>query len=433
MTLHHIDVTRRRVMQLLAAGAATAFVPACSSSSSSGSGSKVVTWRAIPSYSLQGTDAKRVAYLTEQRTKFESSSGFKLDPQVAVADFTAAMAKLVQQASQGRAPDISQVDGYFFGLVANQAQPLTRQMQTAGLKLDDWFPSLQPYMTGGGDTVRSLQFTTDVRVLYYRKDLVPTPPKSWDELISIAKPLADKGHFVFPAGRSEGAVSTTLWPQYWSQGGELFDQAGKPAFASGSGYDAMLNALGVVAKLISGGVAPARVATFGKDDDQNPDVAAGRVAMFLGGNWQAAVLNNLAPKKDFFDTWGVAPIPTISGGGNKTTAGGWVWAGFTKDQKVLDAGIEWVTQAFVSDEGMANWCTLGGYLPPRQSVYDNAAYVQNPFTPTFRQHLKDYAKVRPAVAKYPTVSEAMQVALSSVAAGSSEPKKALDDALAKIA
>jgi hypothetical protein len=31
------------------------------------------------------------------------------------------------------------------------------------------------------------------------------------------------------------------------------------------------------------------------------------------------------------------------------------------------------------------------------------------------------------------VSQAMQVALSSVAAGSSEPKKALDDALAKIA
>ena len=86
------------------------------------------------------------------------------------------MAKLVQQASQGRAPDIAQVDGYIFGRIANQAKPLTGQMKAAGLSLDDWFPSVQPNMTGDGDTVRALQFTTDVRVLYYRKDLVPNAP-----------------------------------------------------------------------------------------------------------------------------------------------------------------------------------------------------------------------------------------------------------------
>ena len=434
MTTPSIDTTRRRMLQLMGVGAAATLLPACSGGSggSGGGGATSVVWQAIPSYSLQGTDANRVAYLTEQRKKFESSSGFTLDPQVTVADTTAAMAKLVQQASQGRAPDISQVDGYIFGLVADQAQPLTTQLEAAGLALDDWFPSLQPNMTGGGDTVRALQFTTDVRVLYYRKDVVPTPPASWDELVAMAKPLAADGQVMtFPAGRSEGAVTTTLWPQYWSQGQELFDDAGEPAFTSGPGYDAMLASLEVVAKLIREGVAPARVATFGSEDDQNADVAAGRVPMFIGGNWQSAVLNNLVPKKDFFDTWGVAPIPTISGDGHKTSAGGWVWAGFTKDQKVLDAGIDWVNQTFVSDEGMANWCTLGGYLPPRESVYDNAAYTQNAFTPTYRQHLADYAKVRPSVAKYSAVSQAMQIALSSVASGT-EPKKALDNALGSI-
>ena len=237
----------------------------------------------------------------------------------------------------------------------------------------------------------------------------------------------------FPAGRSEGAVTTTLWPQFWSQGGELFDADGNVAFASGSGYDAMLSSLEGVAALISSGVAPARVATFGAEDDQNADVVAGDVSMFIGGNWQAAALNNLLPKKDFFDTWGVAPIPTQSGEGHKTSAGGWVWAGFTDDQETLDAGIDWVVQTFVSDEGMAKWCTLGGYLPPRTSVYDNAAYEQNPFTPTFREHLENYAQVRPSAKDYSSVSDSMQVALSSVAAGSSEPAKALDEALSKIA
>ncbi len=422
------EPTRRTILQLMGVGAAV-LLPGCSS----GQDPKSVTWQAIPSYSLQGTDPERVGYLTEQRAAYEASSGWRLIPQVTTADTSAAMAKLLLQASQGRAPNISQVDGYVFGRVAPNAQPLTSQLAAAGLRLDDWFPSIRETMTGGGDTVRGLQFTTDVRVLYYRKDLVPTPPQTWDELLSIAKPLAESGHVVtFPAGRSEGAVTTTLWPQYWDQGVELFDESGDPAFATGKGYEAMANALGVVAKVIGQGVVPDRVATFGREDDQNTDVVAGRTAMFLGGNWQAAALNNLLPDKDFFDTWGVAPIPSVSGERNVTSAGGWVWAGFTDDQARLDAGIDWVMQTFVGDDGMATWCSLGGYLPPRESVYDNPKYEQNPFTPTFRQHLSEYARARPADRKYSLVSNSLQIALSSVAAGSSEPEQALDDALNRL-
>ena len=194
----------------------------------------------------------------------------------------------------------------------------------------------------------------------------------------------------------------------------------------------MVSALDVVRSLIDTGIVPQRVATFGREDDQNPDVVAGRTAMFIGGNWQAAALNALMPDDDFFETWGVAPIPTVSGTGFATSAGGWVWAAFAEDPDVVRAGTEWVLDTFISDEGMAKWCTLGGYLPPRASVYDHPDFQRNPFTPTFRQHLQDYARVRPSDRRYTKVSDAMQVALSSVAAGISEPKQALDQALIKI-
>jgi multiple sugar transport system substrate-binding protein len=226
-------------------------------------------------------------------------------------------------------------------------------------------------------------------------------------------------------------VTTTLWPQYWAQGAELFDDSGEPAFGSGKWYDAMRNALRVVQQLIGAGVSPPRVATFGSEDNQNADVVAGRVAMFIGGNWQAAALNNLLPKKDFFARFGVAPIPSVTGQ-HVTSAGGWVWGGFTDDDRKLAAGLDWVMRTFVGDAGMASWCTLGGYLPPRQSVYELPQYKSNPFTPVFRQHLATLARARPSARKYLQVSNSMQIALSSVAASDAEPDRALDDALNRL-
>jgi multiple sugar transport system substrate-binding protein len=421
--------TRRSVLRLMGAGAAAGLLPACSADEDG----RTVSWQAIPSYSLQGTDPKRVGYLREQRAAYEAESGYRLDPQVTVSDTSAAMAKLLLQASQHRAPDISQVDGYVFGRTARYARTIDRHLAAAGLRLDDWFPSLRAVMTGGGDRVRGLQFTTDVRVLYYRRDLVPRPPATWEELLSIVRPLAARGqYFTFPAGRSEGAVNTTLWPQYWAQGADLFTSSGEPAFGSGRGYDAMRNALRVVRQLIDSGASPDRVATFGSEDNQNADVVAGRVAMFIGGNWQAAALNNLLPRKDFFTRFGVAPIPSISGERHVTSAGGWVWGGFTADDRTLDAGIDWVMRTYVSDSGMARWCSLGGYLPPRQSVYDHPQYQKNPFSPVFREHLATYSRGRPSTRKYLEVSNSMQIALSSVAAGDAGPDQALDDALNRL-
>ena len=431
-----IPTTRRRLIQLALAGLGTAVLAGCGASPRGSASAQRFFWQAIPPYSLQGTDPNRVAYLRARLAAFEAATGWEVEPLVTSADTTQAMAKLVLQASQGRAPDISQVDGYLFGRIANAAQPLDSAVEAAGLRLDDWFEPVRSNMIGPAGTpggIRSLQFTTDVRVLYYRKDLISRPPASWDEVMAMAGALEASGAGVtLPAGRSEGAVTTTLWPQYWAQGHELFDSDGDVAFASGAAYDAMAQALGVVEGLISSGITPQRVATFGKEDDQNTDVVAGRVAMFVGGNWQSTALDNLISDENFFDTWGVAPIPTLTGENHRTSAGGWVWAAFSDDPETVRTGTEWVMDAFVGDDGMAAWCSLGGYLPPRASVYDHPDYQTNPFTQTFRAHLEEYAQVRPAARNYSKVSDAMQVALSSVAAGIAEPEQALDQALIKI-
>lgn len=420
--------SRRRFLQLGGGAAALGLTAGCAGGGDGGA----VDWQAIPSYSLQTSDPKRAAYLKRRLKSFRAQSGRGIRPLVSASDTTAAMAKLLLQASQDRAPEISQVDSYIFGRIAPYAQPLDAQLKRLGLRLDDWFPSMRGTMTSGGDGVRGLQFTSDVRVLYYRRDLVDTPPATWEEMIEQGARLARRGHSVlFPAGRSEGAVTTTLWPAYWAQGADLFDAAGQPAFASGKGYDAMHACLRAVQRAVEQGAAPRRIAGYALEDDANPDIVAGRVAMFLGGSWQAALLDSLMKDSDFYRDWGIAPMPVISGEPVSAT-GGWMWAAFTDDAATLRTGLDWVHSAYLSDAGMATWCTLGGYLPPRQSIYDHPDYERSPFTSVFRDHLARYGRARPGDRKYQDVSLTLQIALSSVASGTADATEALDQALDRL-
>jgi multiple sugar transport system substrate-binding protein len=227
-------------------------------------------------------------------------------------------------------------------------------------------------------------------------------------------------------------VTTSLWPQYWAQGQELFDAQGRLGFADGTGYEAMRASLGAVERAVAEGVTPQSVANFGSEDDMEADMVAGRVAMFMGGNWQAASLDSVMPDEDFFRTWEVSPLPTVDGSTPVTSAGGWLWGAFTEDREKVDAAVDWVMQSFVGDTGMASWCSIGGYLPPRKSVYDHPTYEQNPFTPQFREHLEKYARTRPAARDYQQVSNALRVALSNVSSGSTNATQALDEALTAI-
>jgi multiple sugar transport system substrate-binding protein len=433
---------RRRDFLRLSGGAAGLLVlpglAACGDSGSGtgggggeGDGAPSLSWQAIPSYSIQAPDPARVEYVQEQISAFEGDSDATVDAQVSSSDIAAAMAQLLLAASEGRAPDVAQVDSYIFPRFLEHAVPVTDRLQEAGLALDDWFPPFREVMADGSD-VKGLQFTTDVRVLYYRKDLVDAPPTTFDEVIEVARQLQQQDlQFFFPAGRGEGAAVTTVWPAYWAAGAEIV-QDGQPGFADGAGRDALVEVLAFVQRCIREGITPQRVSTYGSEDDLNQEIIAGRAGMFLGGNWQVAQLQEVAAGGDFASQWGVAPIPNAGGTDFATTAGGWLWGFFSEDQQVRDAAAQFIMQGWVSNAGMAGWCNVGGYLPPRESVYDDPAYEGNAFTPQFREFLQNFARQRPDEESYPDISGAVQVALSNVASGQEEPAAAVDAALAAL-
>lgn len=409
-----------------------AALTACAGGGGGGSDDIDIKWQSAPNYSLQATSTDTVDYNQSVLDDFTEETGFAVTPDVQSADVPPAMAKLLQQAAAGNAPDLAMVDGYLFPLFAEYAAPLDEQIEAAGISTDSW---LAPFQGPLSDGAKGLQFTTDVRIMYYRKDLIPTPPTTWDEVISVGEDLAAEGMtFQYAAGRGEDAVITTMWPALYAAGGTIFEEDGSLGFADGDGYDAMLGMLEFIKETVDSGITPSAVSTYLDGEGVVPDLLAGKVGMFYGGNWQVGYLEQLAEEAGMpvDEMWGIAPLPNEAGDNFKTSSGGWTYAVFAKDPERIDAAAKLLIDGWVSDEGMTAWSNATGYLPTRSTVYENPDYVGNAFSDDFKTALDEYAVPRPANEEYPDVSTAVQIAMSSVASGQTSPKEALDKVIAQF-
>ena len=74
-------------------------------------------------------------------------------------------------------------------------------------------------------TLWAAPFTSGAGILYYRTDLVPAPPKTWDELVRVGTAAAGNAGieaFVGQGAQYEGMVVNFL-EYFWAAGGEVFD------------------------------------------------------------------------------------------------------------------------------------------------------------------------------------------------------------------
>src|SRR6059058_257892 len=213
-------------------------------------------------------------------------------------------AKLQLAAQAGRLPDIASIDSFWMPLflAGGYLQPLNDDWPEEDRR--DFLPFTISTLSDASGRVFGLWHETDCRVLFYRRDLVPTPPRTWDELIDVASRVARERHiagYLYNAGRWEATVFDHL-AMFWAQGGELVDRSGRPIFGEGANRRAMLRLLGFLRATIDRGASPRSV--LGHNDYQQLTGAAiaGDAAMFLGGNWQLKDLQTgLSP--DEFARW----------------------------------------------------------------------------------------------------------------------------------
>jgi multiple sugar transport system substrate-binding protein len=118
--------------------------------------------------------------------------------------------------------------------------------------------------------------STNTQLLWYRKDLVPRPPKTWNEMIQMADDLAARGlpHYIEVQGaRYEGL---TVWfnTLLASGGGAIVSENGDVQVARG---DAARRAVAVMARVATSRAADPSL-SLSQEDDGRFAMQAGRAA-----------------------------------------------------------------------------------------------------------------------------------------------------------
>jgi multiple sugar transport system substrate-binding protein len=388
-----------------------------------------ITWQMQPTQSPKSAvPAVREYFQSHIEAWVKAHPDVMLDVSFNSSDINASMTRMQEQAVAGRAPDVAMLDSFFLSRFYQYLQPLDRFYGPD--QVNDFVGFARNGMRGPDGKLKALWVNTDVRVLNYRKDLVSTPPKTWDELIALAAELSKRGltGYLYPGGRGEGTVMEHL-PMFWAQGGELVDESGKPVFGAGKNRVSMLNVLNFVKRTVDSGASPNRVVNYRFEADMYPEILQGKVAMFLGGSWMVQQLHGLGDKND----WGIAPIPLMTSGDPVTAAGGWTYAVFTQDAKKQALIIDLVNSLVAGPDAMAASTAALGNLPTRTSVaHGDYAYVKTPMVQAYLDLLR-YGRARPGATIYPSISTELQVAISDVITGQQTPEAALDQAWHKLA
>jgi multiple sugar transport system substrate-binding protein len=335
-------------------------------------------------------------------------------------------AKLQLAAAANRLPDVASIDSFWLPLLAADVQPLDAYWPADDRR--DFLPFTIQTLSDAAGHVYGLWHETDCRVLFYRRDLVPAPPRTWDELLETASRVSRERRvagYLYNAGRWEATVFDHL-AMFWAQGGELVDGAGRPIFGEGRNRVAMRRLLAFLRDTIEKGAAPRSV--LGNNDYQQLTGAAiaGDVAMFLGGNWQLKDLETgLAPAE--FAKWDIAPIPQADASTRSTGTGGWVWVVFARDEARKRAAVEFIRDVEAPAHA-ARISEATGHLPVRRSVYrDFPIFSQDRWYRRFGEMLVD-GHARPTVPIYPAISQQLQLAIGAVVSGTKTPEAAVDDA-----
>jgi multiple sugar transport system substrate-binding protein len=118
-------------------------------------------------------------------------------------------AKLVLAAAAGRLPDVASIDSFWLPLFleGGHLQPLNPYWPAEDRA--DFLPFTIDTLSDRRGNVYGVWHETDCRALFYRKDLVPVPPATWEQLIDLASRIAAQrgvAGYLFNAGRWEATV-----------------------------------------------------------------------------------------------------------------------------------------------------------------------------------------------------------------------------------
>ncbi len=268
-------------------------------------------------------------------------------------------------------------------------------------------------------TLYAAPFASDGGLLYYRKDLVPNPPKTLDEMWSMCSIAKAKniGCYAGQLAQYEG-LTVNAAEMMNTAGGKIVDAQGKSTVNSPEAK----KGLQMLADHYKNGDIPQEAITY--QEEQGRQAFEDGKLLFLR-NWP--YVYNLA-KTDgastVKDTFGVAPLPGISGPGASSLGGhSEAISVYSKYQATALDFMKFIE----ADEQQKFFMEKGSLAPVVGSIYNDQALVAKaPYLPTLLTSIQN-AVPRPVTPFYPAVTKAVQDNAYAAIKGNKTVDQALTD------
>lgn len=285
---------------------------------------------------------------------------------------------------------------------------------------------LKPTVEAGSykGTLYAAPVSSDGGILYYRKDLVPTPPKTWDEMMgmcSIAKTNnidCYSGQFKQYEGLTVNASEAIN-----SAGGSVLTSDGKPNLNTPEAKAGLEN---LVAAFKDGNI-PEQAITY-QEEESRRAFQDGNL-LFLR-NWP--YVYNLASTEGSSkvkDVLGMTALPGKDGPGASSLGGH--SAAISVYSKNKATALDFV-KFLTAEEQQKFFATQGSLAPVLGALYEDQELVSKlPYLPVLKTSIEN-AVPRPVTPFYPAVTKAIQENAYAALKGDKTAEKALADMQASI-
>ena len=295
--------------------------------------------------------------------------------------------------------------GWIVPFPAADAKRLTDGMLPVAVETATW-----------DDRLYAVPLNTNAQLLWYRKDLVPNPPKTWDAMLADAKRLAAEGkpHYVEVQGAQYEGYTVLFNSLVASAGGRILSDDGAQVVL-GPPAGKAVEAIRALAH------SPAADPSWSnqKEDDNRLAFETGSAAFQLNYPfiYPSAKQNN--PK--LAEQIGWTQWPTlVAGQPSHTTVGGYNLAigAHSRHRAEAAAAIECMT----SRDNQIRTAIDGGLAPTLEELYTDQKFIDGgyPFAAAIYEALQN-ASVRPKTPAYQSVS--LQIAHTLSPPSSASPRR----------
>jgi multiple sugar transport system substrate-binding protein len=265
-------------------------------------------------------------------------------------------------------------------------------------------------------------FTTNTQLLWYRKDRVKQPPKTWDEMIAAAKRIGANGKIEVQGSRYEGL---TVWfnSLVASAGGQIVNAKGDPALGAPA-----VQAAGIMKKVATSPAADPALSTA-QEDQARLAFESGSASFQVNYTFVYASAKSNPTVKKIFENMGWAPWPRVDANKPAHVTLGGINLGIGSYSKNKTLAYQ-AALCLKRPENQVIAAEKGGLPPTDTKLYgDPKIKAAFPFYKILKASLASGVP-RPVTPAYADISLAVQDTLHPP--GSIDPQSSIDDLKSKL-